>query len=68
MLYMVLNRLLIPALSVYVSVVTIAIFSPSAHDFALFIHLSPCGCTFLLLYFDDMLITRDDAQHISHVK
>ena len=43
-------------------------FSPSALDPGLFIHLSPQGNTLQLLYIDDMLITRDDAEHISHVK
>jgi hypothetical protein len=43
-------------------------FLPSAHDPTLFIHPSPCGRTFLLLYVDDMLITRDDVEHITHVK
>jgi hypothetical protein len=37
--------------------IKVASFSPSAHDLALSIHLSSHGCTFLLLYIDDMLIT-----------
>jgi hypothetical protein len=45
-----------------------ASFSPSGYDPALFIHLSPQGRTLLLLYVDDMLITGDDMDHISHVK
>jgi hypothetical protein len=40
----------------FVSVIQAAGFTPSDHDPALFIHLSPCGCTLLLLYVDDMLI------------
>jgi hypothetical protein len=52
----------------FVSVIKAAGFKPSDHDPALFIHLSPRGCTLLLLYVDDMLITGDDAEHISHVK
>jgi hypothetical protein len=44
-------------------------FSPSDHDPALFVHLSPRGRTLLLLYDDDdMLIMGDDEEHISHVK
>ena len=43
-------------------------FPPSEHDPALFLHRSPHGHTFLLLYVDDMLITGDDTKHISHVK
>jgi len=52
----------------FVSVIRAAGFSPSDHDPALFIHLSPRGRTLLLLYVDDMLITGDDPEHISHVK
>jgi hypothetical protein len=43
-------------------------FTLSDNDFALFIYLSPRGWTLLLLYVDDMLITGDDSDHISHVK
>jgi hypothetical protein len=52
----------------FVSVIKAAGFSPSEHDPALFIHTSPRGRTLLLLYVDDMLITGDDMEHISHVK
>jgi len=52
----------------FVSVITEAGFSPSPHDPALFIHTSSRGRTLLLLYVDDMLITGDDAEHISLVK
>ena len=52
----------------FVSVITEAGFSPSPHDPALFIHTSSRGRTLLLLYVDDMLITGDDADHISLVK
>lgn len=31
-------------------------FSPSAHDHALFIHVSPHGCTLLPLYVDDDML------------
>jgi hypothetical protein len=34
----------------------------------LFVHVSPKGRTLLLLYVDDMLITGDNLEHISHVK
>ena len=52
----------------FVSVIQAAGFAPSDYDPALFIHLSPCGHTLLLLYVDDMLITGDDLDYISHVK
>jgi hypothetical protein len=47
-------------------VVTAAGFSASAHDPALFVHVSPCGRT--LLYIDDMIITGDDAEYMTFVK
>ncbi|WVZ89749.1 LOW QUALITY PROTEIN: hypothetical protein U9M48_036114 [Paspalum notatum var. saurae] len=52
----------------FVSVIRAAGFSPSDHYPALFIHTSQHGSTLLLLYVDDMLITGDDVEHISHVK
>jgi hypothetical protein len=52
----------------FVSVVTAAGFSPSAHDPALFVHISPRGRTLLLLYVDDMIITGDDSEYIAFVK
>ena len=52
----------------FVFVIRAAGFSPSDHDPALFVHLSPRGRMLLLLYVDDMLITGDDEEHISHVK
>ena len=52
----------------FASVVTAAGFSPSAHDPALFVHCSPRGRTFLLLYVDDMIITGDDPEYIAFVK
>lgn len=51
----------------FASVVTAADFSTSAHDPALFVHLSPRGRT-LLLYVDDMIITGDDPEYIAFVK
>ncbi|WVZ84953.1 hypothetical protein U9M48_031919 [Paspalum notatum var. saurae] len=51
----------------FVSVVTAAGFSADAHDPALFVHTSSRGRT-LLLYVDDMIITRDDPQFIAFVK
>ena len=52
----------------FASVVTAAGFSASAHDPALFVHLSPRGRTLLLLYVDDMIITGDDSDYIACVK
>ena len=50
------------------SVVRAASFSSSEHDPALFIHTFDRGRTLLLLYVDDMLITRDDQKYIAFVK
>jgi hypothetical protein len=47
-------------------VVTAAGFSASAHDPALFVHVSPCGRT--LLYMDNMIITGDDPEYMTFVK
>jgi hypothetical protein len=52
----------------FISVITAAGFSSSEHDPALFVHVSPKGRTLLLLYVDDMLITGDNSEHISHFK
>jgi hypothetical protein len=49
-------------------VVTVADFSPSAYDPALFVHVSPRGRTLLPLYVDDMIITSDDPEYIVFVK
>jgi hypothetical protein len=49
-------------------VVTTAVFSTSAHDQALFVHVSPHGRTILLLYVDDMIITGDDPEYIAFIK
>jgi hypothetical protein len=49
-------------------VVIAAGFSISAHDPALFVHVSPHGMTLLLLYVDDMIITGDDPEYIAFVK
>jgi hypothetical protein len=45
-----------------------ASFFTSAHDPALFVHVSPRGKTLLLLYVDDMIITSDDNEYIAFVK
>jgi hypothetical protein len=51
----------------FASVVTAAGFFASAHDLALFVHVSPRGRT-LLLYVDDMIITGDGPEYIAFVK
>jgi hypothetical protein len=51
----------------FASVITVAGFSQSNHDPALFIHTSSHGCT-LLLYVDDMLISGDDSEYIAFAK
>jgi hypothetical protein len=52
----------------FTSVVIAAGFSASAHDPALFIHVSPHDRTLLLLYVDNMIITGDDPEYIAFVK
>jgi hypothetical protein len=52
----------------FASVVIAVGFSTSAHDPALFVHVSPRGRTLLLLYMDDMIITGDDPEYIAFVK
>jgi hypothetical protein len=52
----------------FASVVITAGFSASAHDPALFIHMSPHGKTLLLLYVDDMIITGDFPEYTAFVK
>jgi hypothetical protein len=52
----------------FASVVTVVGFSPSAHDPAPFVHISPHGHTLLLLYVDDMIITGDGSEYIAFVK
>jgi hypothetical protein len=47
----------------FVSVIKTASFTPSDHDPALFIHISPHGRTLLLLYVDDILIMGDDVEY-----
>jgi hypothetical protein len=52
----------------FTSAVTAAGFTASAHDPALFVHMSTRGRTLLLLYVDDMIITGDDPEYIVFVK
>jgi hypothetical protein len=52
----------------FASVVITASFFISAHDPALFVHMSPSGKTLLLLYVDNMIITDDDSEYIAFVK
>jgi hypothetical protein len=49
-------------------VVTAGDFFASAHNPALFVHVSPRGRTLLLLYVDDMIITGDDLEYIAFAK
>jgi hypothetical protein len=49
-------------------VVTAPGFSANAHDPALFVHVSPCGSTLLLLYVDNMINIGDDPEYIAFVK
>jgi hypothetical protein len=51
----------------FASVVTSAGFFASAHDPALFVHMSPLCMTLLLLYVDDMIITGDNTEYIVFV-
>ena len=51
----------------FVSMVTAAGFSASAHDPMLFVHPTFRGRT-ILLYVDDMIITGDDSEYIAFVK
>jgi hypothetical protein len=44
------------------------LFSTSSHDLALFVHVSACGRTLLLLYMDNIIITGDDPEYIAFVK
>jgi hypothetical protein len=52
----------------FASVVTAADFSASAHDSALFVHVSTRCRTLLILYVDDTIITGDDPEYIAFVK
>jgi hypothetical protein len=52
----------------FTSVITAAGFSASAHDPALFIHMSTRGMTFLLFFVDDIIITGDDPEYIAFIK
>jgi hypothetical protein len=52
----------------FASIITAAGFSSTAHDPALFVHMSPHGRTLLLLYVDGMIITDDDPECIAFVK
>lgn len=49
-------------------VVTVAGFSASMNDPALFVHISSRGWTLFLLYVGDMIITGDDSAYIAFVK
>ncbi|GKC02574.1 integrase, partial [Tanacetum coccineum] len=49
-------------------VVTSLGFVSSDHDSTLFVKQSSAGCTLLLLYVDDMIITRDDCVRIKSLK
>jgi hypothetical protein len=52
----------------FASMVTAASFFVSAHDPALFVHVSPRDRTLLLLYVDNMTITDDDPEYIAFIK
>jgi hypothetical protein len=66
--FMALSRLLVFGFSVLPLWSLLLVFSASAHDPALFIHVPPCGRTLLLLYVDDMIINGGDPEYIAFVK
>jgi hypothetical protein len=65
-LFMVLSRLLRLGFSA-LPLSSQLVFSTSAHDLTLFVHMSRRGRT-LLLYVDDMIITGDDPKYIALLK
>ncbi|XP_048135760.1 uncharacterized mitochondrial protein AtMg00810-like [Rhodamnia argentea] len=52
----------------WLDVIRSADFVQSENDHAVFTHTSPASCTILLLYVNDMIITRDDFAHITYTK
>jgi hypothetical protein len=56
-----------PLCDQFASLVTAAGFSTSVHNLTLFVHMLPCGRTFLILYVHDKIIIGGDSEYIDFV-